>query len=265
MNDGGKKFGEIRTAMDTVGDNENRILFDMGAYELVKKAKENQIQKGEKMSVQLQVRLEQLYNGDNLTPTLKRVKICPGCTLKSKSDYCKNTCKATCHPTFETKIFMQGHMQFHNQVEVPSNKRCRDDRAPFPVVIEKGMKDGDTITFKAEGEQKENQIPGDVEFTLKGVKHSRFERRGDNLYMDMTLSLKESLLGFEKTIQHLDGRTVTVRTSDVTGPGYRYQIKGEGMWNREQARYGDMVVTMAIDYPKKKLSAKLRETVEAEL
>ena len=37
--------------------------------------------------------------------------------------------------------------------------------------IEKGMKDGETITFEMMGEQKPKQIPGDIVFKLKQGKH----------------------------------------------------------------------------------------------
>lgn len=37
---------------------------------------------------------------------------------------------------------------------------------------------------------------------------------GDNLYVNVPLSLEESLLGFETTITHLDGRTVRVNQLD---------------------------------------------------
>jgi len=145
--DGGKRFGQIRQAMDIIGEADSKIIFDMGAYELYKKFRDNKLQKGDETRTKLRVSLEQLYNGAMMRPTLSRKKICPGCTLKSKSPYCTETCKATCHPTHETRVFWQGNMQFHNQVEVPSNKKCRNDRQPFDLSIEKGMKDGEEIKF----------------------------------------------------------------------------------------------------------------------
>jgi DnaJ-class molecular chaperone len=40
--------------------------------------------------------------------------------------------------------------------------------------------------------------------------HSLFKRDGNDLRMDMKISLKEAILGFEKTIRHLDGRNVQI-------------------------------------------------------
>lgn len=39
-------------------------------------------------------------------------------------------------------------------------------------------------------------------------RHRRFERKGDDLYTNVTISLKDALVGFEMDIQHLDGHMV---------------------------------------------------------
>lgn len=39
----------------------------------------------------------------------------------------------------------------------------------------------------------------------------RFERRGNDLYTNVTLSLQEALVGFEMDILHLDGHKVNVK------------------------------------------------------
>ena len=37
-----------------------------------------------------------------------------------------------------------------------------------------------------------------------------FERRGDDLYTNVTISLQEALIGFELDITHLDGHKVSI-------------------------------------------------------
>ena len=38
-----------------------------------------------------------------------------------------------------------------------------------------------------------------------------FERRGDDLYMNITISLRDALTGFSMEITHLDGHKVKIR------------------------------------------------------
>ena len=76
------------------------------------------------------------------------------------------------------------------------------------VEIEPGMRDGQEYPFVAEGEPHIDGDPGDLRFTIIQSKHHRFERRGDDLFTNVTLSLVEALTGFEHYIPHLDGRKV---------------------------------------------------------
>ena len=46
-------------------------------------------------------------------------------------------------------------------------------------------------------------------FTLFCSRHPIFERRGDDLYTNVTVSLVESLVGFDMDIAHLDGHKVS--------------------------------------------------------
>ena len=39
-------------------------------------------------------------------------------------------------------------------------------------------------------------------------RHPVFERRGDDLYTNLTISLRDALVGFETEITHLDGHPV---------------------------------------------------------
>lgn len=50
-----------------------------------------------------------------------------------------------------------------------------------------------------------------MHLTLKVARHRTFERRGDDLHAEIAISLREALLGFEKTLTHLDGHAVKAR------------------------------------------------------
>merc|ERR1712137_58132 len=92
------------------------------------------------------------------------------------------------------------------------------------ATIEKGMPDGEDITFKYESEQKPGQIPGDVVLKLKTQNHPLFKRSRENLSMKMTIPLRAALLGFESTFTHLDSHKVTVKRTGVTRPGQSLRI-----------------------------------------
>jgi DnaJ-class molecular chaperone len=68
--------------------------------------------------------------------------------------------------------------------------------------------------FENQGEQHIDAIQGDITFVIEQKQHAIFRRVGDNLYINLDIELQEALLGFSKTIQHLDGHKVTVASSN---------------------------------------------------
>ena len=59
--------------------------------------------------------------------------------------------------------------------------------------------------------------------------HSIFERRGPDLYTNLTISLQDALIGFETDITHLDGHSVKVSRTATTWHGFKMRVKNEGM------------------------------------
>ena len=80
----------------------------------------------------------------------------------------------------------------------------------FTVVVERGMANGDTIVFERQGEQVPDQIQGDIVFVISCNTNPTFKRVGDNLFLNLDITLEEALLGFSRTIRHLDGHEVLI-------------------------------------------------------
>lgn len=51
-----------------------------------------------------------------------------------------------------------------------------------------------------------------------------FERRGDDLYTNVSISLLDALVGFEMNITHLDGHTVIIKRDQITYFGISHNI-----------------------------------------
>lgn len=58
------------------------------------------------------------------------------------------------------------------------------------VEVEVGMMDGQETTFFAEGEPHLDGDPGDLKLRIRTMPHPVFERRGDDLYTNITISLQ---------------------------------------------------------------------------
>ena len=67
------------------------------------------------------------------------------------------------------------------------------------VDVGKGMKDGERINFHGEADQSPDMPSGDVVIVLRESNKNfpQFKRKGDDLLMEKTITLQESLCGFK--------------------------------------------------------------------
>ena len=85
-----------------------------------------------------------------------------------------------------------------------------NEERQLEIEIEPGMINGQEIKFVHEGEPHVDGEPGDLIFKIKALVHEKFERRGNDLYTNLTISLEDALVGFKTSIKHVDGHSVEV-------------------------------------------------------
>lgn len=107
------------------------------------------------------------------------------------------------------RVFLQVTYCYDTPLSLSHTYRLVTEERVLEVEIEPGMRDGQEYPFVAEGEPHIDGEPGDLKFRIMQTKHPRFERRGEDLFTNVTLSLVEALTGFEYHIPHLDGRKVS--------------------------------------------------------
>ena len=61
------------------------------------------------------------------------------------------------------------------------------------IEIQPGMPDGQVLFLEAEGEQSADAPPGDLKFVLHELPHPIFDRKGENLFLNVTISLQVDL------------------------------------------------------------------------
>lgn len=97
-----------------------------------------------------------------------------------------------------------------------------------------------------------DQIPGDVVVVLQLQDHPTFRREGPNLFMTKTITLLEALTGFSFPVQHLDGRTLLVKSDAnmVVKPKDVKCIREEGMPQAKNAYVrGNLYIEFDVEFP----------------
>ncbi|RLM98494.1 dnaJ protein ERDJ3B-like [Panicum miliaceum] len=239
-----KRFAEINNAYEVLTDQEKRKIYDSYGEEGLKQFQgrggggggmniqdifsnffgggggmeeaEEQILKGDEVVVELEASLEDLYMGGSLKVWREKnvIKPAPG---KRKCN-CRNE-------VYHRQIGPGMYQQMTEQVcdQCPNVKFVREGEF-LTVDIEKGMQDGQEVLFFEEGEPKIDGEPGDLKL--------------------------QSLVGFEKTVKHLDNHLVEIGTKGITKPKEIRKFKGEGMPLYQSNKKGDLHVTFEVVFPK---------------
>lgn len=117
-------------------------------------------------------------------------------------------------------------------------KKVVSERKILEVFIDKGMANGQKITFTGEGgslfnlgDQAPGITPGDIIIQIEQKEHSRFQRKGDDLYHQVEIDLLTALAGGKIAVEQLDGRVlvVSILPGEVIKPGDLKAVTGEGM------------------------------------
>lgn len=117
------------------------------------------------------------------------------------------------------------------------------------VKIPAGTISGQTLRLKGLGEASPNGgSAGDVFITINVDKHPYFSLEGNNIIMELPISIKEAVLGAKITVPTISGK-VAVNIPPYASGGEKLRLKGKGI------KGGDQIITLKILSPKKADSA----------
>lgn len=116
------------------------------------------------------------------------------------------------------------------------------------VDVPPGTADGARILIRHMGNAgRRGGRPGDLLVTVSVEAHPLFERRGDDLHLDVPVALHEAALGAKITIPTLDGPTM-LRIPPGTQSGDKLRLRERGIPTAN--RKGDLIVTVRLVMPR---------------
>nr|GMD50719.1 DnaJ protein homolog [Ipomoea batatas] len=227
--------------------------------------------RGEDVVHPLKVSLEDLYNGTSKKLSLSRNVLCPKCKGKGSKSGASMTCGGCQGSGMKVSIRHLGPSMIQ-QMQHPCNE-CKGtgetisdkDRCPqckgekvvqekkvLEVLVEKGMQNGQRITFPGEADESPDTITGDIVFVLQQKEHAKFKRKGDDIFVEHTLTLTEALCGFQFVLTHLDNRQLLIKSQpgEVVKPDQFKAINDEGMpMYQKPFMRGKLYIHFTVDFP----------------
>ncbi|KAH6772995.1 DNAJ-like protein 2 [Perilla frutescens var. hirtella] len=227
--------------------------------------------RGEDVVHPLKVTLEDLYLGTTKKLSLSRNVICSKCSGKGSKSGASMKCSGCQGSGMKVTIRQLGpgmiqQMQHAcNECKgtgetINDKDRCSQckgekvvqEKKVLEVHVEKGMQNGQRVTFPGEADEAPDTVTGDIVFVLQQKEHPKFKRKGDDLFTEHSLSLTEALCGFQFILSHLDGRQLLIKSQpgEVVKPNSYKAINDEGMpMYQRPFMKGKLYIHFNVDFP----------------
>ena len=199
--------------------------------------------RGQDIETPVEVSLEEAYHGTTRTVRLQGGDPCRTCggTGEVAGAIC-HACEGTGATTRERRL----------EVKVPA-----------------GVKTGSRVRVAGEGRPGAGGgANGDLYLLVTVLPHARFERKGDDLYVDVPVPLTDAVLGGEVEVQTVD-RKLLLRIPELTQNGRQIRLGGKGMPILGGHGHGDLYARVRVALPEqlsdeeRRLYEQLRELARA--
>ena len=233
--------------------------------------------KAQDISIDLELALEDIYNGLKKDVKLRKTVKCsyckgtggePGSSMKQCF-----TCRGSGEVHQAQRTFFGSFSRVttcsvcQGEGEIPEKicKKCRGkgittDIETITVSVPFGVDDGQIIKLEGQGEAgKKGELPGDLYIRIHLKKHRYFVKKGDDIYHELSISFTQAVLGDKIEIPTLEGK---VKLKIPAGIQSRklIRIRGKGIPRASGGR-GDQFVEIQIKTPKK-ISQKVRNLLK---
>jgi molecular chaperone DnaJ len=202
--------------------------------------KSSRVRKGQDVEYQIELTLEEAFNGTMRNISLQSEIPCSACrgTGRIQGLPC-----SVCRGSGST----------------PQVKRLE-------VKIPAGVEDGSRVRIAGKGEPGAGGgTAGDLFLVVSLRKHNLFERKDNDLYTDLPVPLTTLMLGGEVQVPTLKGSKLALKIPAETQNGKVFRLSGQGMPVLGSTAKGDLMVTIKVVLPRslsaeeKALFNRLRE------
>jgi len=217
-------------------------------------------EKGEDLEYSMNISFWQAIKGTQAKLNITRYEVCGTCHGTGSSGGLTATCPE-CNGTGSVSQ-MAGAMRFN--LTCPrcggSGKlknacpTCHGDgriahTESVEVRIPPGARNGSRLRVAGKGNAGTvGGPPGDLYITTRVEEHPYFHREGDDIHIQVPVTVWEAGLGAKIEVPTIDGRTL-LKIPQGTHNGQKFRLREKGVFNARTNQRGDQIVEAAIETP----------------
>jgi DnaJ-class molecular chaperone len=121
---------------------------------------------------------------------------------------------------------------------------------PIDLSIPAGVRDRQTLRLKGQGMPGfEDGPPGDAYVEVHIQPHAYFERKDNDVHLELPVSLAEAVLGGRVQVPTIDG-AVSMSVPKGSNTGATLRLRGKGIVDQKSGQRGDQYVRLKVVLPK---------------
>eukprot|EP01088_Endostelium_zonatum_P006035 TRINITY_DN18142_c0_g1_i1.p1 TRINITY_DN18142_c0_g1~~TRINITY_DN18142_c0_g1_i1.p1 ORF type:complete len:450 (-),score=148.76 TRINITY_DN18142_c0_g1_i1:96-1445(-) len=244
----------------------------------------------------LSVPLKEYYTGKERKLKITKQVICDQCTgTGAKANAKKGEVNCTeCKGRGIVMEVQQRGPGFISQTQRPCTKcrgkgksiakedqctKCKGDKVVeekkvITVQVDKGMEEGQRVSFYGESDQAPGATSGDLIVTLvnkppeENSEEALWDRHQTDLIYKKKIPLSQALTGWSFILEHLDGRKILLKgeSTDVIKPGDVRIIENEGMPRyKSPFEKGNLYIVFEVEFPTFEQIKAVREDLKKAL
>ena len=231
--------------------------------------------RGSDLRYNLEITLEEAYNGKSDTITVPMNAECSGCKGNGGENGEAPIVCPNCQGSGKTRA-SQGFFMIERsctscngsgQIVVNPCRSCGGQgRVKKPkklsINIPAGVEDGNRIRLSGQGEAGlRGGRTGDLYIFVSIKPHKFFQRDGSDLYCNIPVSMVTAALGGQIDIPTIDGSKLSVSIPEGSQNNKHLRLRGKGMPILRQKNFGDLHLQISVETPVN-LSKKQKQLLE---
>jgi len=224
-------------------------------------------QDGEDINVRINLSFKEACNGGTKSITINRYEKCDDCNGTGAKNGKEYTKCSTCGGSGQVRQVQ--NTLFGQMVNVATCKACggtgkiikekcnsclgkgfiRRART-ITINIPAGISDGQILTLKREGNASTSGgINGNINVIVSVAKHELLTRKDYNLYINVPIPFTIAILGGKIKVPTVN-EIIELTIPELSQTGTVFKVKGKGVKYLNREVYGDLFVTITVEFPK---------------
>jgi molecular chaperone DnaJ len=227
-------------------------------------------ERGEDLTARVQLSLNEAVAGAERTLSIARPGRCQACSGRGDSGRMGTcpTCSGTGRPR-RASIFggsgvcpnCQGTGRAMEPCPQCAGAGIKEETTRLTVKIPAGVQTGSKVRLSGQGAAgPRGGPPGDLYIETEVAEHPLVRREGDDLHIDLPVTVPEAILGAEVRVPTFQGE-VTVKVPPGSQSGRRMRLKGRGVPSLKGGASGDLYLHLQVKVPED-ASAEARAAAE---